>query len=116
MSSERERQRLEDIVANIEMIERYIANFPFDAFLADDKTVNATERCLQRITEAVIKIGPERMATIAPDVPMQAVRGLGNMLRHEYDNIDLRTIYNTAVHDLPMLKEACDQALKKNAL
>lgn len=76
MSSERERQRLEDIVANIEMIERYVADIPFETFRADDKAVNATERCLQRITEAVIKISPERMTAIAPGAPIKAVRSL----------------------------------------
>lgn len=110
MSSERERQRLIDIIANVDAINAYVADMAFDSFAADSKTVDATERCLLRITEAVIKIGPERMAVIAPDVPVEAVRGLGNMLRHEYDAIDLQTIFNTVKQDLPALRQACVDA------
>jgi uncharacterized protein with HEPN domain len=84
----------------------------FADFAADHRTIDATERCLQRITEAVIKIGPDRMQAIAPAIPVAAVRGLGNILRHEYDKIDVRSIYNTVVDDLPGLRAACEQALK----
>lgn len=86
-----------------------------EAFAADRKTVDAVERCLQRITEAVVKIGDERMAAIALGVPTHAVRALGNMLRHEYDNIDLVTIYNTAATDLPPLKTGCERQLRERS-
>lgn len=60
-SDEREALRLQDIVDNIDRIESYLAGCDFDAFARDDKTIDAVERCLQRLTEAVIRIGPERM-------------------------------------------------------
>jgi len=107
VSSERERQRLADIITNVDAINGYLAGMEFEGFASDSKTVDATERCLLRITEAVIKIGPERMAVIAPDLPVEAVRGLGNLLRHEYDAIDLQTIFNTVKQDLPPLHAAC---------
>ena len=69
------------------------------------------ERCLQRLTEAVIRIGPERMAEISPQTPVDAVRGLGNRLRHEYDSLDLPTIWRTARESLPELREDCLRAL-----
>lgn len=78
-----------------------------DMFVADGKTLDATERCLQRITEAIIRIGPDRMAIIAPHLPVHAVRGLGNMLRHEYEAIDPASIYNTITGELPELHAAC---------
>ena len=69
------------------------------------------ERCLQRITEAVIKIGPERMAEISPQTPVDAVRGLGNMLRHDYDRVDLGTIWHTIRESLPKLRADCVSVL-----
>ena len=81
MSTEREALRLHDIIDNIDRIEGPIEDMDFAAFAADAKTVDAVERCLQRITEAVIKIGQERMAAISPALPVDAVRGLGNALR-----------------------------------
>lgn len=111
MSTDREGQRLQDIVDNIDRIENHVANMDFDAFLADAKTIDAVERCLQRITEAAIKIGAERMAEISPRTPVDAVRGLGNLLRHDYDGIDLGTIWRTVRGSLPDLKADCPGVL-----
>lgn len=111
MSTDRETLRLQDIIENIDRIEGYVAGFEFAAFEADRRTVDAVERCLQRITEAVIKIGPERMAAISPRTPVDAVRGLGNMLRHDYDRVDLGTIWRTIRESLPELRADCLRAL-----
>ena len=111
MSTEREAQRLQDIVDNIARIESHVASMDFAAFAADPKTIDAVERCLQRLTEAAIKIGPERMAEISPRTPVEAVRGLGNLLRHDYDGVDLGTIWRTVMTSLPELKADCAEVL-----
>ena len=72
---------------------------------------DATERCLQRITEAAIKIGDTRMREILPNVLPSEMRGMGNLLRHHYDRILPAIIYNTVKKDLPSLKAACQKAL-----
>ena len=59
MSSDREALRLQDIVENIDRIDSHVEGLDRDRFLTDAKTVDAVERCLQRITETVIKIGPD---------------------------------------------------------
>lgn len=112
MPTDREALRLQDIIENIDKIDGYVAGMDFDAFTADAKTVDAVERCLQRITEAVIKIGPERMADISPRTPVDVVRGLGNALRHDYDLIDLGTIWRTIQTSLPELRGDCVQAVE----
>lgn len=88
-----------------------MAGMDLPTFAQDRRTVDAVERCLQRVTEAVIKIGPDRMAQISPQTPVDAVRGLGNVLRHEYDQIDLGVIYLTARESLPALRADCLKAL-----
>lgn len=111
MFSEGERRRLNDIVENIAAIDDYLVGMDLAGFMRDRKTADATERCLARITEAVIQIGADRMADIAPDLPVFAVRGLGNELRHAYHRIDPETIYNTVRQQLPELKRVCLAAL-----
>ena len=113
MSTEREELRLGDIVENIDRIERHVAGLDLAAFAADERTVDAVERCLQRITEAVLKIGPERMAAISPKTPVDAVRGLGNMLRHDYDQIDLGIVWRTVRESLPELRADCQRVLDR---
>lgn len=111
MSTDREALRLQDIIDNIDRIGGYIAGLELGTFATDNRTVDAVERCLQRITEAVIKIGPERMAEISPQTPVDAVRGLGNMLRHDYDRVDLGTIWRTIRESLPKLRADCVSVL-----
>ena len=96
---------------NVERIERHVAGREFIAFERDEMVVDAVERCLQRISEAVIRIGPDAMAVIAPDLPSEAVRGLGNILRHEYHRIDLGVVWETVTERLPRLKADCLRAL-----
>ena len=100
-----------DIADNIDRIASHVAGLDLAAFQADPKTIDAVERCLQRITEAVIKIGPERMAEISPRTPVDAVRGLGNLLRHDYDQVDLGIIWRTIQQGLPELRADCLRAL-----
>lgn len=115
MSSEREALRLRDIIDNTDRIEGHVAGFDFAMFSNDQKTIDAVERCLQRITEAVIKIGPERMAAISPTTSADAVRGMGNALRHDYDSIDLRIIWTTVKNSLPALRDDCSRVLGTGA-
>lgn len=112
MSTERVERRLTDNIRNIEAIMAYTAGLSVDAFTADSKTLDATERCLERILEASIKIGAERTAAIAPTFSSSAMRGMGNFLRHHYDAVEPRITFKTVKEDLPVLYAACLAALK----
>lgn len=111
MSSSRETQRIQDIIDNIEAAQAYIANLSVEDFVRSQMTVDAVERCLQRVTEAVMKIGEQRFAVIAPDVSFHQVRGLGNRLRHEYDIMDESVVYNTVTKSLTLLLARCRAVL-----
>lgn len=111
MSSRPESFRLNDIIENIDAIQTYVTDMSITVFERDRRTLDAVERCLQRITEAAIRIGDSRMAEIAPDVPFHQVRGLGNALRHEYHRIDARSIFLLLSDELPALRAACVSAL-----
>jgi hypothetical protein len=47
-------------------------------------------------------------------VPWRDVRGIGNQLCHAYERIDLATIWNTVIEDLPALKTAVKHALNQS--
>jgi len=50
-------QRFEDILENILLIEEFTNGMDLNAFLEDLKTRDATERCMERISEAAKKLG-----------------------------------------------------------
>jgi uncharacterized protein with HEPN domain len=101
-----------DILDNIERIEGYISGLERDSFARDGLRRDAVERCLERICEAGIRLG-DRAPTLMPDQPWQAIRGLGNRLRHAYDRIDFAVIWTLLIERLPELKRDATAALQK---
>lgn len=64
------------------------------------------ERCLERISEAAKKLGP-MIEERQPQVSWRGIRGLGNVLRHEYDAVDDSTIAKIVEKELGPLRQAC---------
>ena len=108
---ERVREWIGHIVENADKASSYVAEVGYETWLADGMRVDATERCLMRITEAAVRIGDEKMARIAPGLALHRLRGLGNMLRHQYDALDMEQLWRTVTEALPPLRVACAAAL-----
>ena len=110
MPSSRPVDRLNDIIFNIDAIGRHIAGMTEQQFRADAKTIDATERCLSRISEAAAKLGA-LAEQLAPGQPWSAIRGIGNRLRHEYDVVDRGELWRIFTGDLRSLRVACSEAI-----
>jgi uncharacterized protein with HEPN domain len=82
----------------------------FAAFREDPKTIAAVERKLLVISEAAIRLGDEA-AVLCPDQRWHKIRGAGNWIRHQYERIDLESIWATTQSDLPPLKASVLLAL-----
>jgi uncharacterized protein with HEPN domain len=85
------------------MIGEFVRGMDLEAFREDPKTLAAVERKLLIISEAAIRLG-EDAERLCPGLPWQNIRGIGNWLRHRYDRVDVDTVWNTVVDDLPELK------------
>lgn len=105
MPSSRPLDRLNDIVANCDRIAAHVAGMTPEAYLTDDKTQDAVERCLQRISEAAYKLGNDLDARY-PEAPWKQVRGIGNILRHRYDHIEPADIWISIERDIPLLRSS----------
>jgi uncharacterized protein with HEPN domain len=103
-------RRLRDIVHNIERIRAHIGRMTGRRFLADAKTQDAVERCLERIAEAARKIG-EALDASYPDVGFPKLRQLGSVLRHDYDEINADLMWRTVKERLGPLEAACRREL-----
>ena len=112
MPSERPAQRVTDILENARAAREYTAGLSLEAFIADRKTYDAVERCLERICEASVKLGP-LAASLMPNQPWDRFRSLGNRLRHEYDRILNTVIWEIVEVDLAPLEEECVAALER---
>ena len=101
---------LTDILDAIVAIEQFTQDMDLDSFRQDPKTIAAVERKLQVISETAVRPG-ERAEALCPGLPWRDIRGIGNWLRHQYDRVDMETIWNTLTRDLPPLKAAVNRAL-----
>ena len=87
----------------IDRIETYTAGMTFDAFAADQKTIDAVVRNFEVMGEAARHVD-EELAQRAPDVPWDDIRDMRNILIHAYFGVDVATVWKTIVEDLPSLK------------
>lgn len=82
------------------------------AFTEDLRTRDAAERCLERISEAARKLGA-LAEELCPTIRWPQIRAIGNLLRHEYDRVDIVHVWLTIEDDLAPLKAAVEAALKQ---
>jgi uncharacterized protein with HEPN domain len=110
LPSERTGRRLQDILDNIDAIERYTRGMSEQTFVQNDLVADAVERCLSRISEAARKLG-KTAETLIPDEPWPKIRGLGNLLRHDYEVVLRSIIWEIVSDNLSSLQKACQKAL-----
>jgi uncharacterized protein with HEPN domain len=85
------------------MIVQFVRDMDLETFREDPKTVAAVERKLLLISEAAVRPG-EDAERLCPGLPWRNIRGIGNWLRHRYDRVDVETVWNTVIDDLPLLR------------
>ncbi len=101
----------EDILQSIGHIRSFVAGLDADAYKADLKTKSAVERQLQIITEAAYRLG-EEVSTLCPGPNWRGMRGMGNILRHAYDQVSDTYLWNVVKNDLPILEQSVEEAIK----
>jgi uncharacterized protein with HEPN domain len=110
MPFEDAKSHLDDIVKSILLIEKFVSGMSFEDYSKDEKTQAAVERKMLVISEAAIRLKDEA-EVLCPGIPWRDIRGTGNWLRHQYDDVDAETIWNTIQDGLPTLKTAVERAL-----
>jgi uncharacterized protein with HEPN domain len=113
MPFEDARSSLGDNLESIRLIEQFVSGMDLEAYESDDKTQAAVERKMLIISEAAIRL-KDNAETLCPGVSWRDIRGIGNWLRHQYDRVEVETIWNTIQDDLPPLKAAVEKALAQS--
>lgn len=107
------RFRVRDIAASVRAILAYTDGMDLEAFVADHRTRDAVIRNLMTMGESVRWIpGPVRETN--PDVPWSTMRGVRNVVVHEYFGVDDRILWDTVLYDLPPLVAKLEAVLKED--
>lgn len=95
--------RLEDIAEALSAISEYTADLDLDSWGRDRKTIDAVIRNLEIIGEAAANI-PEEIQSKYHELPWYQMKGLRNILIHEYFGVDPEILWKTIQEDLPPLQ------------
>ena len=98
--------RLTDIVEAIERIHIVLGDLSLEEFEKDWQRQWLVERGIEIVSEASRHLTDELKAR-HPAIPWQKVAGIGNVLRHNYENIAAPVIWKLAQTDLPALEKVC---------
>jgi uncharacterized protein with HEPN domain len=99
---------IEHMLAAIQRIEEFAVGIDFAGYQQDAKTRSAVERQLEILSEASRRMEPDTFERLlGEDGP--PVRAIGNVLRHEYQRVSDKVIWDTVVRDLPGLRARLKQ-------
>ena len=79
-------------------------NKTMDEFAESDLLVRATAFSIMQIGEQMTTL-KRKIGALYPDLPWDKAIGMRNIIAHVYNNVDAVTVYNTAINDIPQLKD-----------
>jgi uncharacterized protein with HEPN domain len=110
LPSDQPARRVADILGAIARIEAYVRDVGgIDAIMRDEYVHrDGVERQLLIIAEAVTKLRGQ-VEDLEPDIDWNAIRGIGNYIRHNYDGIQDEVIRRVLTSELQPLRKACER-------
>lgn len=111
-SPDRDRSIIEHMLSYCKEIETAHADFgaSYEAFKTHSTYRNAVALCLLQIGELANHLTDPFKAAHA-QVPWRQVRGMRNLVAHQYTTMDIEVIWHTSIEDIPELKAFCSELL-----
>ena len=113
MLSDRARLALLDIADNVRLAQEFVSGVSLDVFKTDRMRFYAVTRALEIISEATRRL-PAALQERHPELPWRAIMGVGNVHRHDYDNVEEEYVWRTVHESLTPLLEAIVQEIEAN--
>ena len=107
-------QILLHIYAHCSDVEGFIERFgnTIEDFKNDRAFYNSICMSLMQISELSRNLSNEFIETTGEQIPWSAVKGLRNWIAHEYMDLDISIIWETATIDIPLLKKLCKETVQ----
>ena len=102
---DRTRLVLDHIEQALDDIATLVLGLDEAGFRADRHRRLAVERCVEIISEASRRL-PDDLKAEHSDIPWRAIAGIGNVLRHDYDDIIPNVIWQAATREVVPLRAA----------
>ena len=92
--------RLRDILNAARLIASYTRETTEAEFAANTETQDAVIRRLEIIGEATVHLSDETRRAI-PELPFRKMRGMRNIVAHDYANVDLKIVWVVSTVHVP---------------
>ncbi len=92
--------RLQDILNAAQLIASYVQGVTEADFRASTQKQDAIIRRLEIIGEAAVHLSDETRQVI-PELPFRKMRGMRNIVAHDYANVDLKIVWEVATAHVP---------------
>ncbi|MFZ4474775.1 MAG: DUF86 domain-containing protein [Saprospiraceae bacterium] len=103
---------LEHILDAMNAILRFTNEMQAQAFYEDDLVQSAVIRKFEVIGEAAKRI-PEEFKAVNPEIPWKQMAGFRDVLIHNYDDLNMETIWETVDAYLPSAVKQIEKILNK---
>lgn len=92
--------RLRDILEAARLIASYLSDTTETSFRADRQKQDAVIRRIEIIGEATAHLSQSTRQAL-PELPFRKMRGMRNIVAHDYANVDLNIVWQVATVHLP---------------
>jgi uncharacterized protein with HEPN domain len=100
--------RLRDILEAARLVASYLKDTTEGDFLANSEKQDAVIRRIEIIGEATAHLTETTRQTI-PELPFRKMRGMRNIVAHNYANVDLKIIWEVGVAHMPQIIAALEK-------
>jgi uncharacterized protein with HEPN domain len=104
--------RLRDILEASHLIGSYVKDTPEADFQADKQKQDAVVRRIEIIGEAAAHLSEETRRAV-PDLPFRKMRGMRNIVAHDYANVNLNIVWQVATIHVPEVCAALETFFSK---
>lgn len=87
---------------NSRLAQKWLGEHTLQSFRDNVQLLYAVTRCLEIVSEASRRL-PQELRDRHPHLPWRAIMDVGNVYRHEYDNVSEDLVWRTIHERLPVL-------------
>jgi uncharacterized protein with HEPN domain len=102
--------RLVDLIEAAERVREVLGDLSLETFEADWQLHWLVQRGVEIVSEASRHL-PDDLKARHPHIPWRKVAGIGNVLRHNYEDIAAPVMWALVRDDLPPLEKVCREEL-----
>ncbi|PKM81259.1 MAG: antitoxin [Firmicutes bacterium HGW-Firmicutes-14] len=107
----RDKQVINKILFEIEVIEQLITGFNNKDFIADERTKRAVCMTLINIGELVKNLSDDFKAA-STSIPWKSIAGMRDVTAHKYQTLKMGDVWHTIKCDMPVLKAQLEGIIK----